>query len=110
MPDASGHVSPSPRPFSGSSWRIPVITTRMASPSGSVTPRTETVTYLWFGGQSSAGLTEAWLQSGGESHRPLEHTPPLHGVPSGASDVEQAPVLGLQAAAWHSSGGTQVAG
>src|SRR6266852_4468878 len=35
------------------------------SPSGSVTPATDTSTKRWFGGQSTAGLAVATLQSGG---------------------------------------------
>src|SRR5207245_10252525 len=35
------------------------------SPSGSVTPTTDTSTNWWFGGQSMAGLAAALLQSGG---------------------------------------------
>src|SRR5205823_4591214 len=111
MPDASGHVSPSPRPLIGSSCRIPVTTMRRGSPSGSVMPRTDTVTYLWFGGQSSVGFTQAWLQSGGASHFPFQHALPLpHGVPSGASDTVHPPVLALHAATWQASGAVQVTG
>jgi len=74
-------------------------------------PRTDTVTYLWFGGQSSVGFTQAWLQSGGASHFPFQHALPLpHGVPSGASDTVHPPVLALHAATWQASGAVQVTG
>jgi len=39
--------------------------TASGSPSGSVTPTTDTFTNRWFGGQSTAGLVAAGLQSGG---------------------------------------------
>jgi len=42
-----------------------VIAMATGSPSGSVTPATDTSTNLWFGGQSMAGLAAALLQSGG---------------------------------------------
>src|SRR5438105_1113633 len=72
---------------------------------------TATVTYLWFGGQSSVGFTQAWLQSGGASHFPFQHALPLpHGVPSGASDTVHPPVLALHAATWQASGAVQVTG
>jgi len=44
---------------------MPVMVTASGSPSGSVTPTTDTFTNRWFGGQSTAGLVAAGLQSGG---------------------------------------------
>jgi hypothetical protein len=64
-PLASGHMFPVAAPLSGSSWLMLVIVSVTASPSGSVTPPTETPTNRWFGGESSFGLATAPLQSGG---------------------------------------------
>src|SRR5262245_61456087 len=64
----SGQVLPSPRVLSGSSWVIPVTVIVTGSPSGSVTPQTETGTYLWLGGHRLATHAAAWLQSGGRLH------------------------------------------
>ena len=44
---------------------MPVTVMATGSPSGSVTPATDTSTNWWFGGQSMAGLAAALLQSGG---------------------------------------------
>src|SRR5262249_53158247 len=59
------HVLPSPRVLIGSSCVILVTVTVTGSPSGSVTPRIEIPTYLWFGGHSTAGEAVAALQFGG---------------------------------------------
>src|SRR3954465_15680035 len=57
-------VSPEPSRFVASSCQILSIAIVTASPSGSVTPLTEIVENLWFGGQSIASLGAAAVQLG----------------------------------------------
>src|SRR5215210_2401187 len=61
MPEPSGELLRE----SGSSWRIELIVIETGSPSGSVTPRTVTGRSLPSGGQRTAGLAVAAVQTGG---------------------------------------------
>src|SRR3989344_4660191 len=84
---ASGDISPSPKPLTGSSCMTFVTATVNGVPSGSTTPTTATLRYLWFGGQRMAGDADAASQTGGlfSILQVAEHPSPFNTLPSSHS-------------------------